>query len=144
MKAWLMCIGGPDGDYGLVHDFDTESEAREALARELKEPTIMPGGDNGLYRRHDPTDARPWTYCVDALPTEPGRYEAALVILARAPYTVPRGLEWFVGEDGSKGWIGEGEGICYAWRPVPELPRPRRRDLTEWPLLGSYLEGLEP
>lgn len=89
----------------------------------------------------------PWTYCIDRQPEAPGRYEVAVVTPYDHVRTDRRFLEWFVGGDGSRGWLGELDCIAYAWRPMEpadELPAPRRRDFAEWPSLRTYLETLGP
>lgn len=85
---------------------------------------------------------RPWTYCVDGLPEEPGWYDC---LIARPNETCTRQHRQFTG----RSWLG-GE-LVFAWSPIePGLPLPRRRDFaaaeterTGWPSL-DYLEGLEP
>lgn len=111
---------------------------------------------DGEWARHGDAAPGPWTYCVDALPQEPGVYEVASIAPGKLKGDPPRlygdAKRRYPPPDNGPWWCSAGWPV-FAWRKPTDPPKPRRRDVEAllasgdvdpaW-LPAGYLEGLEP
>jgi hypothetical protein len=128
--------------------------ARWASKREAREPDAEQREVDGqlqLAQAASARDPRPWVYCLDRLPEEPGRYEVAVWEpgeLLGDPLRTGEDVRWWKARESWDGWDPGISGSVYAWQRTAEPPALRQRDLepiekipVRW-LPADYLEGL--